>query len=450
MPVNNLTFSGVSKFGSDFDSILKRSVSIQSLPLQALQQGDSVVLSKRSAIASLSSVVAGLSSSLKALGTVAANHALDATSSDDSKVAVVNTGATTPATYTINHVTSLAAAASETSLQGVADSAATSVSSNGSLTLSLGGTDYPITLKTGQNNLLGLRDAINASGLAVTASILTTGTGANPNYLTVSANAPGVNAIALVDHATNHDTQLLSSANPGSNAVFQINGADVSQKSNVVNSVIGGVSLTLTGTTANAVTVTLAPNRTSLSSALSSFASNYNAVLDQVNAQTGSSAGPLLGDVSIRQIQSTLRQLSTFAGQGSTKSLSDLGLNFGHDGKISFDSSQVNNLTDVQLSGAFGFLNSFSNLASSVDQISDPLSGTLKSEQDTFTQSDQRYQSQISSLTDRINTSQAALFTKLSKADAEIAALSSQQSLLTSSIQGLDYTLYGRNISTSG
>ena len=454
MPVNSLTFSGVSKFGSDFGSILKRAVQIQSLPLQALQQGDQVVLTKRSAVISLASTVAGLASSLKALGTVAGSHAVEASSSDESKVTVINTGATTPATYTINHITSLATAASETSVRGYADSSSTPVSSTGTLSFNAGGTVYPITLASGHNNLLGLRDAINASGAPVTASILTTGTGANPNFLTISANAPGANALGLVDDPAGTPTALLTAANQGSNAVFQVNGVDVSQTSNVVNSVVGGVSFTLQNTSTTAVSITVAPNRTSLSSVLSSFASNYNGLLDAVAAQTGSTAGPLLGDASIRQVQTALHQITSFTGAGSLRSLSDIGLTFGHDGRISFDPTVVNHLSDVQLSGAFNFLGSstqgFASLAGRFDQISDPVSGSLKAEEDTFTQSDQRYQDHISSLTDRINTFQAALFTKLTKADAQIAALTSQQNLLTSSIQGLNYTLYGRNVNTSG
>ena len=454
MPVNSLTFSGVSKFATDFGNILSRAVQIQSLPLQALQQSDSVVLSKRSVLGAVTSTVAGLAASLKSLGTLAARSALSASSSDSTKVTVVNAGATTPASYTINSITSLAAAASETSTQGYANSSTTAVSTTGSLSLTSGSTSYKITLAAGQNSLVGLRDAINALGAPVTASILTTGTGANPNYLSIAANAPGANTLKLVDDPAGANRQLLTFTNQGADAVFQVNGVSVSQPSNVVNSVIGGVSLTLNSTSATAVTVSLAPDRSSLSSALSNFASSYNNVVDQVAAQTGAAGGSLVGDVSIRQIQAALRQVSTFSGQGSIKTLSDIGLTFGSDGKITVDSNVVNHLSDVQLSSAFTLLGpsagGLASLAKSVDQVSNPVSGTLKVELDAFTQSDLRIQGQINSLTDRINTFQAALFTKLSKADTEIATLSSQQSLLTSSIQGLDYTLYGRNVSTIG
>jgi flagellar hook-associated protein 2 len=452
--VNSLTFSGVSKFAIDFGNILSRAVKIQSLPLQALQQSDSVVLSKRSVLGSVNLSVAGLASSLTSLGTLASSSALSASSSDNTKVSVVNAGATKPANYVVNSITSLAAAASETSTQGYADSSTSAVSATGSLSFTSGSTTYNITLAAGHNNLVGLRDAINALGAPVTASILTTGTGAQPNYLTISANSPGANTLKLADDPTGANRPLLTSANQGTNAVFQVNGVNVSQAGNVVNSVISGVSLSLNSTSATAVTVRLAPDRNSLSSALSSFASSYNNVVDQVAAQTGAAGGSLVGDVSIRQIQAALRQVSTLSAQGPVKSLSDIGLTFGSDGKISVDSSVINHLSDVQLSGAFTLIGSsasgLASVARSFDQISDPISGTLKVEQDAFAQADARIQGQINSLTDRINTFQAALFTKLSKADTEIATLASQQSLLTSSIQGLDYTLYGRNVSTIG
>jgi hypothetical protein len=74
------------------------------------QQSD--LLQKKSLLISLNTVVGNLGSSIAALGSVAANRAIAASSSDPSTVAVTSTGASAPANYAITNISSLASAAS--------------------------------------------------------------------------------------------------------------------------------------------------------------------------------------------------------------------------------------------------------------------------------------------------------------------------------------------------
>ena len=69
----------------------------------------------------------------------------------------------------------------------------------------------------------------------------------------------------------------------------------------------------------------------------------------------------------------------------------------------------------------------------------------ITAEQNGLTNEDQSLQQQISTLTTRINTMQTNLAAQLQKADAFIADLQNQQSALNSSIQGLNFVLYGKN-----
>lgn len=69
----------------------------------------------------------------------------------------------------------------------------------------------------------------------------------------------------------------------------------------------------------------------------------------------------------------------------------------------------------------------------------------ITAEQNGLTNEDQSLQQQISTLTSRINTMQTNLAAQLQKADAFIADLQNQQSALNSSIQGLNFVLYGKN-----
>src|SRR5437868_3266478 len=104
MPFTPLTFTGISQYSDDLNTVLKRVVSIASLPLTRLQNDDADILSKKTSLSALTNSVADLATSLTALGSVAATRGLGATSSDPSTVSVTYNGATAPAAYTISEI----------------------------------------------------------------------------------------------------------------------------------------------------------------------------------------------------------------------------------------------------------------------------------------------------------------------------------------------------------
>ena len=66
-------------------------------------------------------------------------------------------------------------------------------------------------------------------------------------------------------------------------------------------------------------------------------------------------------------------------------------------------------------------------------------------EQQGIDRTDKSLQNQIATLNERITISQNALAAKLHSADALLARLTSQQSQLSATLQGLSLTLYGKN-----
>jgi flagellar hook-associated protein 2 len=442
-----LTFTGVSTFSNDFQTIATRAQQISQIPVTQLQNKDSDTLQKKSLLAGLNSAVQGLSDSLAALGNTAAAKGLSAASSDSTVVTAANTGATNAATYTIDSVTSAATAAAERSLTFYGNTAA--VSATGTVDLIVGGQTKTLTLTT--NTLAGLRDQINGAGLGVNASILTAPTG---NYLSVSVNTTGATTLRVVDHLDNTlngpTADLLTATNQGTNAVFQLNGIAISQAGNVVNSVIPGVTFTIHGASAKAETITLATDRTKLSSALQDFVTNYNAVHTQLTAQIGPAAGLLSGDTLVSQVGDALRQVSSYrTSTGTVKSLADLGVSFSNTGVASFNQPTFDNLSDTQVSDGFAFVGSatqgLGGFSARLGQISDPIGGLIKIEQDGLDRTDKNLQTQINRLTDRITVTQAALAAKLHIADALLANLQSQQQVLSASLQGLNLVLYGKS-----
>jgi flagellar hook-associated protein 1 FlgK len=98
--------------------------------------------------------------------------------------------------------------ASALSSSSYATATATPVSSSPTfaMTLVVGSNQYSINL-TGQNNLQGLVSAINASGAPVSASVASTPAG---DYLSISANSAGSNALQLIDDPGGANKSLLT------------------------------------------------------------------------------------------------------------------------------------------------------------------------------------------------------------------------------------------------
>jgi flagellar hook-associated protein 2 len=401
----------------------------------------------------LSGTVATLASSLQSLGTLASTQALSASTSNPAVVTATATGATSAANYTINSITTLASAASETSLNGYADSNATPVSSTGTVKLTVGSQSYVFSLTN--NTLAGLQNQINSLNAGVTASILTT---PSDNYLSLTDNTTGATTLSLTDDPTtsNHtgaNTPLLTSTNQGTNAQFKLNGITVNQSSNTVNSVIPGVTLQLLNTTPSTapVTVSLATDPTGIASDLQTFVTNFNALQTALAAQSGTAGGSLAGNDLVTGLEGVVNQLVSYnLPSGTVQSLADLGITFNDTtGQATFNQTTFDGLSSTQVADALKFIGSptsgLAGFAAQFSQYSDPVTGLMTTEIAGYTQTDQDLQSQMSTLSTQINNMQTSLAQQLSAADAQVAQLQSQQNTLTASLQGLSLVLYGQN-----
>jgi flagellar hook-associated protein 2 len=452
MSTGSLVFTGISKYSSDLQTILQRAVSIAQLPIKKLQNTQADNLSKKQALIALNPAVANLGAAVSSLGTLAAKKAVSATSSDVTKVTVANTGATGVGIYTVSNILTLAAAASEKGLSGYADPAVTPVSTVGQneVDLVVGGTTYQLDL-TGNNNLNGLRDAINNSGAAANASIVTID---GNSYLTLTANNTGATTLSLTDVAADplNSVSLITQTNQGTDADFFLNGIHTTKSTNTINDMIPGLSFTLRGTTVGSVTLSLQTDSSQLSLALQTFVNNYNALFDQASAQTGTSAGPLGGDWLIRNITDDLRQLASYWNPSesvSIHSLSDLGITFTDTaGHMSFDSTFFNQLSTNQITDAFKFLGSsqagFAKLAANFTQLSDPVTGMIRLQEDGYDTENTQLSDRISSLNDRVSLMQSSMSAKLQMADALLAQLEARQTTITASLQSLAFVAYGK------
>ncbi len=450
--VTPLTINGISQYASDFQSILNRSVQVASIPIQQMQNQQTLIESQVTEAAGLSAAVAAVATDLGNLGNLGSSQALTANSTDSSVVSAQVTGATTNTSYAITNVTSIASAASESSLNSYAPT--DPVSSTGSMQLTVGSTNYPITLASGSNNLTAFwRTAINGLNAGVIwRRSLTTGNG---NYLSISANNAGATTLQLVDDPTGAATQMLTNQNQGTDTKFELNGVSIDTPQTTINNIVPGLTFTITGTTApnETATISLSSDTNQVSSALQSLVSDYNALSQQVTANSGT-GGALGGDSVIFQLRTAMLQLASYNVPGNnTGSLASLGVTFDQTGTASFDPSALSSLSSSQIGGVFSYLGSATSglgaLATSFSAISDPGTGTLASETSGWNTENQRLTTKISDATTQVNTMQQLLSKQLEAADAQVEELQSQQSLLTSEVQSLGYTTYGNQSQSS-
>lgn len=450
MGLSPLTFTGISKFSDDFQTILSRSYSIATLPIQALQSDQRALLGQKSAISDLNASTARLAQALSDLADIGSGKGLAASSSGSAVTASLSAGAQ-PGAWQISEISSLASTAIVTSASGYALSDADQVSSGDhQLQLVVGGEVKTLVLGAQEDTLTGVCDAINAAGMGVSASIIDSGQQPQRYFLTISATTTGAKSIELRTTVDDPASNLMKVASSGRDARFQVNGQTVQRSGNFISGLIPGVDLQLNAKTGAGETITIEtkPSRYTLQPGLQSFAAAYNDLVAKLDAQVGQNAGPLGGSAVVGDLQARLRALTGVSGQGSVRSLSDLGVVLASDGTMSVDTAKVSSMTEDALRSALQFLGSSTEglgaCSSQFSEFSDPLTGRIHAEIASFDGADQRLSAQIATLTERVNDMQKTTMAKLQAADALLAQLESQQGMLTATIESLDTITYGK------
>lgn len=242
-----------------------------------------------------------------------------------------------------------------------------------------------VTIAPGSSTLTGIRDAINAAGAGVTASIVNDGS-SSPFRLVLSVDQPGaanslkvtVDGDAGLQDLLAQDpagTQRLAQTSAAQNAAFRINGVAITSASNTVTDALEGVSLSLSAvTTGPPLTVTIARDTGSIQSAADTFVKAYNDLyrtlgqLSAYNAETRSGA-VLTGDPAVRTLQNQLRGIFNQALVGLSpelRTMSDIGISFQRDGTLALDASKLSRAISAYPDRIAGL---FAPLGSSADSL---------------------------------------------------------------------------------
>ena len=303
--------------------------------------------------------------------------------------------------------------------------------------LIIGSKTYTIT--PSDNSAQSVAAAINNQYGTQVQALVVAGPGGNsdPRIQLTGATAGAMN-LDLQKTASLQNTQV-----GGTLATYEVlnSGKTVSSSSRTVT-VAQGVNLTLLGQSNGGLDVTVTRSTSALDTALSTFATTYNATVDMITAQHGQSAGSLQGQSILSTLSQALSSISTYGStDGAISSLEALGLKSDATGHFTYNvlgllSTEFSNSTGVSnfLGSATGggFLKTATDALSGLE---DPTSGLLKlSETDT--------QSQLTTLganitdrTNKVNQLKLNLQNQMAQADALIASMQQQSSYMSSLFQ---------------
>jgi flagellar hook-associated protein 2 len=428
-------FSGTSRYSSDFQDIIGRSVSIASLQLSLMQTQLRTVQSESSALLSIDSKFESLLSAVSGLSSAAVSQ-----SSSVSNGSILSATVSSEAiygTYTVKVIDpgSYGLTGSKDGLAIVTEPSSSSLSTSSKFTLTVGSEQF--TIEPASNTLSALVDAINRAGAGVEATLVNMGSNESPDYrLSMRNTALGGVGVMLNDGGT----ELLDATSLGTVAQYQLNGNTTKTIESSSRTVTISPGLSVTLLKEGECTVGVARSTSAVSTAISSFVSAYNAAVDALDAQRGKDAGALKGNPILNTLQQALRELTSYsAGSGeAVSSLAQLGIDLDSSGKMSFNVSTFNDAASAgtaNLSAFLGATTSDGFLKSAYDILNglqDESNGAITSTLNGLEDETSAQQTRIDAEQERIDLLEQNLIERMASADAAIASLEQQVKYMTS------------------
>ncbi len=365
--------------GLDINGIIGQLMAVERQPLAALDQKEAKYQTKLSAYGTLKGAMSSFQSAMSDLSTLSKFQSVKTSVADATILSASASSSAVPGSYSIE-VTQLA---QSHKIASAGFTNTTDTVGSGTLTIQFGtwnGTSFAanadkatqsVTIASSQNSLAGIRDAINAANVGVTASIVNDGATAGNKLVFTSNDTGAANSLKITvtdDDGNNTNNSGLSqlaydpagSAGSGKNltqtasalnATFTMNGISISKASNAVDDVIEGVTLTLLKVSAASTPTTLTVSRDTgaVQSSVEAFVKAYNDLRKTVTDLTAydadtKQASVLQGDAAARSILTQVRRtLSTaLTGlNGAYTDLSQVGVSFKSDGTLSLDSTKL-------------------------------------------------------------------------------------------------------------
>lgn len=466
-----LSAAGVGS-GLDVKSLVSQLMAVEQRPLTMLGVHEAAYYSKLSGLGSISGALSNLQTTAQSLIT-ASTDSFKTSVSDSTVLTASAAGSAVAGSYSV----AVSALAQQQKLvaAGVASStAAIGAGADTTLTFQLGtisggtltngiytGASFasdankaPVVLSIGSSNntLEGIRDAINAAGAGVTASIINDGSGL-PYRLSLTSNDTGavsslnltVSGDAAIEALLAHDpetTQNLTQTQTAQNAQFSVDGVSISSASNSASGAIQGVTLNLAKANPDpspaTATVTVQRDTSSLSATLGALVNAYNSANKAIASVTAKGAA-LQGDWAVLGLQRQVRVIlgSAQSSGGTYTLLSQLGVSFQTDGALALDSTKL----ATALSANFGDAAAYTSaLGASLKSAADALIGTagpLANKTEGINRSIKAIGSRRTSIQSRLEATQTRYEAQFRALDTLLSSMNSTSTFLNQQLGNL-------------
>lgn len=435
----------------DVSTLVSQLVTATKAPQEAIINAETQsVTAQISSVGSLKSALSTFQASLGAIATTSSFDALSASSSNTTAFTASADSTATLGSYSVQ-ITQLAQAQQLVSATAWSAGGSATVGT-GTLQISLGSTNFNVSIASSNDTVSGIAAAINAAtgNPGVEASVVT-GTGGAHLVLTSSlTGAANTIKVSETDGGTGLSSLTYGTGNTANytqqtaaqDASLSISGVAYTSASNTVTGALSGVTLNLLGPTSSAATLTLATDTATVQANIQAFVSAYNvmqgtfASLGSYNATTGT-AGPMLGDALLSGTQNGIR--STLygivnTGSATYDSLASVGITTKSDGTLSVNVATLSAALSSNFSAVSQLFSGSSGVASSLNsQITtdltaggpmDSRSQTLVKQENALTQKSNLLDQQMSALTASMTQQYAALNALLSSLQSTSSYLS--------------------------
>lgn len=334
--MSSFTVGGLST-GIDYNDLISKLIAVKRKPIEILENKKSTYNDQISSYSELTSKLSDLKSAADKLKFSYNFYVNTASVNDETVLDATATGTASIGNYSVS-VTTLASEEKEAHSGTGLTASSDVVNNSGSdkvFQYTYAGTQRTLTVANG-TSLDGLKNLINddTGNAGVNSTIVNDGT----NYRLIitgddtgSAKSITIDAGTTLDgtsNTVNFTAAAFSQTKTAANAVFTVDGLQVSRSSNSVSDVITGVTINLKKA-ASSATVTVAADKDSIKEQIENFVSAYNDVMTFVSENTAYDSttkisGILSGEGTARSVQNRIRDMVTSSVSGLSGSLSSL------------------------------------------------------------------------------------------------------------------------------
>lgn len=328
----------------------------------------------------------------------------------------------------------------------------------GNLSIGVGKNTMTIPVSA-TNSISDIAAAINSSSSnpGVTATVVS---GTNGQQLVLTSSNTGVaNAYTISADATSSAgltalaTKLSTAgSNEAQDAKLTVDGIPATSASNTVTGVMDGVTLNLTNTGTN--TLSIAQDNSTATTAIQAFVTAYNnyattaASLSSYD-KNSRAAGVLLGDTTLTSVQRQISSVLSGAVKGNgIGTLANLGITRNADGTLSLDTDKLatafqSNASAVKdlFTGTNGYANTLNTAINTYTSSSGIIATRMDSLNNTLTQLSQ----QQTALNARMATYQTQLQNQYTQLDTLMSTLNNTSSYLTTALAQLNNSNSSKN-----